>query len=120
MSDANETLEELKKISKILLLVYSKVVEGELSKLANSDERKIAWVLIDGKRKVPEIIAKGKLSTATTSRFLNACMTAGLAEYQKGKAPRRLLDYVPPSWLDLINLDEEGISEYDNTQGGPT
>jgi hypothetical protein len=40
------------------------------------------------------------------SNFLGACKTAGLVEYTKGEPPKRTLDYVPPSWIDLVKLPE--------------
>lgn len=106
-------LSELRKISKILLLANAKAVEEEIGNLANTEERKIVWVLMDGKLKVPEIIAKGKVSAATVSRFLTAGVASDLIEYEKGSAPKRILDYVPPDWLKIetittvLGADEE-------------
>src|SRR5579875_2283286 len=99
-----DTLRELKIITKILLLSNSKSVEEELGKLVNSEERKMAWILMDGTRKVPDIINKGKVAAATMSRFLAAGVALDLIEYKKGEAPRRVLDYVPQEWLKISRV----------------
>ena len=107
-------LSELKKISKILLLTNAKLIGDELGKFANSDERKIVWVLMDGRRKVPEIVAKGKVSAGTVSVFLNAGVALDLIDYKKGEAPKRILDYVPPDWLKISALASVLSADEDN------
>lgn len=95
------TLKELKKISKILILSNASVIENEISKVASTNDRKKIWVLIDG-AKMPADIGKEANTTAmTVSNFLNAGKAADLVDYKKGFPPQRILDYVPPSWIDL-------------------
>lgn len=101
-SEYGLTLRELKKISKILILANASVIEDELEKIANSDVRKKIWVLIDGKRLANEIASNLGVNPSTLSRFLDAASAADLVEYTKGEPPCRLLDYVPPSWIDLV------------------
>jgi hypothetical protein len=104
------TLRELKKISKILTLANAPIIEGELSKIAKTDSRKRMWVLIDGKR-MPQDIAKmiGVTRRAVTY-FLDDAAAAEFIEYNPYEPPRRILDYVPPSWIDLV-AKERGEEE---------
>lgn len=44
----DETLKELKKISKILTMAHGEQLEKELAKIATTDDRKRIWVLING------------------------------------------------------------------------
>jgi len=106
-------LRELRRISKILLLANASAVERELSKLATTDERKRMWVLTDGKRMQKDIATDAKVTQAAVSYFLSAGVSAQLIEYEHGKPPRRILDYVPPSWLELLRLPvlEEEVVE---------
>lgn len=105
----DSTLKELKKISKILILSNAAVIENEIAKIASTNERKRIWVLIDG-IKMPADIAKEANTTAmTVSNFLNAGKFADLVNYTKGLPPQRILDYVPPAWIDLVKIT--GVEE---------
>lgn len=105
MSDS-DMLRELKKISKILLLSNAPAVEKELAKVATSTDRKRMWVLIDGNRMQKDIADAIRVTQAAVSYFLTAAQAADLIEYKRGEPPRRLLDYVPPAWVELISLEE--------------
>jgi hypothetical protein len=100
-------LDELKKISKILTLVNAKALEIELSKYATTDERKKAWILIDGDTLPEEIGKEAGMKLRTIQEFLKILVDATLIENFRGKPPKRLLDYVPASWLELIKPEEE-------------
>lgn len=95
-------LAELKKISKILLLANSSIIEKELSKVANSDIRKKMWVLLDGGRMPKDIAQEVGVSLMAVSRFLDGASAADLVAYSPREPPRRILDYIPPSWVDLV------------------
>ena len=41
----------------------------------------------------------------TVSNFLNAGKAAELIDYKKGEPPQRIIDYVPPSWIELVKND---------------
>jgi hypothetical protein len=99
-------LEELRKISKILTLANGKMLEIELSKYATTNERKKAWILIDGNSLPEEIGEKAGMKLRTIQEFLKILVDATLIENYRGKPPRRLLDYVPASWLDLVKGEE--------------
>lgn len=110
MSESKEELSELKKISKILLLANAETIERELSKIATSDVRKKMWVLIDGSRSQTDIARAVGVTQAAVSYFISAAVEAQLVENPPGKPPRRVLDYVPPSWLELVVLEQGGKS----------
>lgn len=103
----SDELIELRKISKILALVNANALEAELSKYATTDERKKAWVLIDGKRLPNEIGENAGMKQRTIQDFLKALVDAGLIENARGIPPKRLLDFVPASWLILIKPESE-------------
>jgi hypothetical protein len=97
-----DELTELKKISKLLILAYGEAIEKELSKYATTDERKRVWVLING-QKQPDELAKGSgMKMRAVYDFLKILVNADLIENPHGEAPKKLIDYVPPSWLELI------------------
>lgn len=111
MSD-EVVLKELKKISKILTVANSTAIENELTKIATSTGRKKMWTLIDGNRMPKEIADEAGVSAMAVSNFLNVGKASELIEYEKGKAPIRLLDYVPPSWIELftpVPSEEESV-----------
>lgn len=119
----DSTLKELKKISKILILSNASVIESEIAKVASTNDRKRIWVLIDG-IKMPADIGKEANTTAmTVSNFLNAGKAADLIDYKKGLPPQRILDYVPPSWIDLVKVtvveEKKGESEKKNEPKTP-
>jgi len=102
-----QILDELKKISRLLLLIHGDAIERELSKIATTKERKKMWVLIDGTRMSKEIAEIVGVTPAAVNVFLRQLSEVGLAENPRGKPPRRIIDYVPPSWLELLE-EEEG------------
>lgn len=101
MSDIN-VLNELKKISKILLLTNAPLVEKEIEKIANSDARKKMWVLIDGNRTPKQIAEQIGVTASAVRYFLRDAKAAEFIEYGESDAPRRILDYVPPVWIELL------------------
>jgi len=98
------TLRELKKISKVLILANAGAVEKELSKIASTNDRKKMWLLMDGKRMPADIAKEASVTAMAVSYFLSAAVAAELVEYKRGEPPRRILDYVPPSWIELVKL----------------
>ena len=114
MTEPDATLRELRKISKILMLANAPTIEKELSKIATSDVRKKMWVLIDGKRMAKDIANEVGVTQMAVSYFLTAAVAAELIEYAPREPPRKILDYVPPSWIELVKLptvEEEGKAE---------
>jgi|GEM_PF-1627655 hypothetical protein len=109
MSDSDATLRELKVISKILLLSNSQAVKKEIEKICGSDARKKMWVLTDGVRMPAAIATDAKVTTMAVSTFLNAGEAAGLIKYKRGEPPRRILDYVPPEWIELLQGSESTL-----------
>ena len=108
-SEINELiLKELRKISKMFILVHAESIEKELEKIANTDKRKIMWLLIDGKRMSKDIAEVLKVSEEAVNKFLRKLSVAGFATNPKGKPPKRIIDYVPPAWIELLNKLEGG------------
>ncbi len=101
----------LRKISKVLTLSNGTVIEKELSKIASSNDRKRLWIYMDGKRMPKDLASLVGVTVMAVSIFLNVGVAANLVEYDKGKPPTRLLDYVPPEWLSLVKLKEEPAKE---------
>jgi hypothetical protein len=103
----SDELAELRKISKILLLANASVVESELDKIATSDDRKRMWVLVNGFRMPKDIAGQLKITDRAVRYFLDALAAAGFIENRKGEPPRKILDYVPPSWIELAQVEEK-------------
>jgi len=54
---------------------------------------------------MPQDLAKETGVTAmAVSKFLASGAATEIIEYNKGEPPRRILDYVPPSWIELVKL----------------
>jgi len=101
----SKQLEELQKITKILTHAYSELLEIEISKYASTDRRKMIWVLIDGINMPNDITNKvrtAKVGLRTVYDFLEVLEKAKLIENPEGKPPRRLIELVPASWIDLL------------------
>jgi hypothetical protein len=93
---------ELRKIAKILTLANAQALETELSKYATTLERKRAWVLIDGAKMPPEIGKASGMRLRTIQDFLKTLVDAGLVSNPRGVPPKKLLDFVPASWVELV------------------
>jgi len=115
VKELSEELAELRKISKILTLTNAQALETELSKYATTDERKKAWILIDGNRLPNEIGKNAGMKLRTIQEFLKILTDATLIENPRGKPPRKILDYVPASWLNLIKHEESKNKETGET-----
>ncbi len=94
-------LKELRKISKLFTLIHGNAIEKELGKIANTEKRKIMWVLIDGYRMSKDIAKIVKVTEDAVNKFLREMSRAGFVENPRRKPPKRLIDYVPPSWIEL-------------------
>jgi len=110
MTEQNQTVKELEKISKILLLAHGEQLELELGRIATTNDRKKIWALIDGTSGPEEISKQTKLSVGSIRNFLTTLEKAELIENPYGKPPRRLIGYVPPSWIDLV-IKEQQVSK---------
>lgn len=117
-NEDDATLRELRKISKILTLANASVIEKELSKIANSDARKKMWVSIDGIRMPKNIAEEVGVTQMAVSYFLNAASAAEFIEYAQRKPPRKILDYVPPSWIDLVMKERGGVEQETSKEVG--
>lgn len=115
MTDDGMVLRELKNISRILTLANASVIEGELSKIANSDARKRMWILIDGKRMPKDLAKEVGVTPMAVSNFLIALATAEFIEYTQREPPSRKLNYIPPSWIGLV-LKEKSDETAVNTE----
>jgi DNA-binding MarR family transcriptional regulator len=103
-------LRELQKISKLMILANGAAIEKELSSVASTEERKRMWILMDGKNMPKDIAQKVGVTPMAVSYFISSGVAAGLIEYSQGVPPRRILDYVPPGWIEKYvtqNLNEE-------------
>lgn len=108
MNEKNsKELEELQKITKILTLAHSKPLEKEISKYASTDKRKMIWVLIDGSNMAKDIINETRIKQRTVYEFLEVLEKAKLIENPRGKPPKRLIDLVPASWIELLKEKKE-------------
>lgn len=116
MSEPEEVINELKKISKILLFTNGNAIETELSKILATKERRMMWALTDGIKLPKEIAKVVNVSPMSVSRFLNLTVSAGIVEYDRGRPPVRVLDYVPAEWIELLNGGE--AAETDEAKGG--
>jgi hypothetical protein len=100
-------LNELRKISKLLMLVHSGAIETEIEKIAHSESRKKMWVLIDGKRMPKDIAKEAKVTSMAVSYFLDSASAAGFVQYTQREPPKKILDYMPPSWIALVITEQE-------------
>lgn len=101
----SKQLKELQTITKILTLAHSESLVREISKYASTDRRKMIWVLIDGINMPSDVMNKirtTKVGQRTVYDFLEVLEKAKLIENPEGKPPRRLIDLVPTSWIDLL------------------
>lgn len=98
-----EELKELKKISKILTLVNAELLDNELAKYATTDDRKKIWIMIDGETMSKDMAESIGISEDGVNKFLKILKMSGLIENPRRQAPKKLLDYVPSSWLELVD-----------------
>jgi len=95
--------ESLSQISKYAKLVAGSVVSELAKKIVSTDDRKIIWVLCEGKLTREQIATKFEIPTRTVSYFIDECMNFGLLEEESGKGghPKRVIDYVPQEWKKI-------------------
>lgn len=92
----------MRALRKLTTFCNSILIEKELSKLITTPARKKIWIYIDGNRLQPELAELSGVSQPAVSYFLQEVKLAGIIEYPKGRPPYKILDYVPPKWLDLV------------------
>lgn len=87
--------------------------EKELSKYATTNERKKAWILIDGKKTTEEIGQMAGMKVRTIQDFLKILTDASLIE--TSRPAKKIIDYVPASWLDLLQPEAEDKKKVDES-----
>lgn len=95
-------LAELRKMNKVMILANGDKLETELARYASTDERKKVWALIDGKRDINELIRGSGLKKSLIYSFLAMLEEANLIEKSHGKPPMKTLEFVPASWVELL------------------
>lgn len=107
----DEVLRELKKITKVLILSNTRVIEAELEKIVSTDDRKKMWILIDGNHMPQDIAKQVGVTAQAVSKFLLIAKAAEFIEYSRNTPPRKILDFLPPAWLELMepSVDQEQI-----------
>jgi len=103
----DEILLELQKISKILTFAYSEKIEEIISNVASTDERKITWVLLDGKTSNDELEKITGIKERGMRRILKAFADNDLINNPRGKPASRKIDYVPQKWVELLPDESE-------------
>lgn len=99
----NEILLELKILNKIMVMSNGDKLEFELAKHATTDERKMMWALIDGSQTAEEIAKIINKTKRAVDIFLDVLENAELiAKRRYGVPPKRMIDYAPPSWRELL------------------
>lgn len=115
MANEEEILKELRKMSKILIMSNGVNLEKELAKYATNDDRKRIWVLIDGNRQADDIVKTTGLTKTPVYDFLKILGDSDLIERQRGKPPKRLLEYVPAGWVELIQIESKQSDKEEQT-----
>lgn len=95
-------LSELRNIKAILAFSNSNIIEKRLSEMIKTKARKLMWIYCDGTRTQTQIAELAGVSQQAVSYFLSEAKLAGIVDYSPGKEPFKVLDYVPPIWLDLV------------------
>ncbi|MCW4010078.1 MAG: hypothetical protein NWF05_05605 [Candidatus Bathyarchaeota archaeon] len=104
----SDELKELKKISKILTLANAELLEKTIADYASTNERKMIWVLIDGVRFPKDMASEiGNIKVRAIEIFLEELEKAQLIENPKRKAAEKLIEYVPPSWITLLEENKK-------------
>jgi hypothetical protein len=110
-----EVIDELKKIRTILAFSNSKIIEKKLNQIIKTKKRKEIWIYSDGTRTQTEIADLVGISQPAVSTFVNDTELANIID-NSGKGPARVIDYVPPSWVDLISRETENqVKEKEGT-----
>lgn len=114
--------ESLSQISKYAKLMAGSVVVELAKKMVSTDDRKIVWVLCDGKLTRDQLATKTEIPIRTVSYFIDECMNFGLLEEESGKGghPNRVIDYVPQEWKKITRkktkLPEQSEMSGENVQ----
>lgn len=104
----SDELKELQKITRILTLAHADPLEKALEEYASTDVRKMIWVLIDGINMPEDMLNKlgaTRVKRRTVYDFLKLLTEAKLIENPKRKPPKKLVDFVPASWIDLFERE---------------
>lgn len=105
----SDELEELKKITRILTTINAEALERVIAKYASTDERKKIWVLIDDARLPKDMAAIiGNIKKRAIEHFLDELERAQLITNPMRKPPKKLVDYVPPEWVELLERNKKG------------
>lgn len=96
-------------------------LEIEIGKYATTAERKKVWVLLDGKNQSDDIAKVIGKTKRAVDIFLKILEDANLVERPYNKPPTRILDYVPATWVEMVQTEakttQNEVSEETPPQG---
>jgi hypothetical protein len=105
----SDELKELKKITRILTTINAEALEKVIAKYASTDERKKIWVLIDGTKLPRDMVAIiGNIKKRAIELFLDELERGQLITNPNRKPAEKLVDYVPPDWVELLERNKKG------------
>ena len=113
-----QIIQELKNIKAILAFSNSKLIEDKLNTIIRTKARKLLWIHCDGKKTQTDLANLVDVSQPAVSVFVNLTQKAGLMDNSPSGCPYRVLDYIPSTWLELLedkNLLNEEIKKEGNT-----
>jgi hypothetical protein len=97
----NKIFRELKSIKAILAFSNFKIIEEKLGEIIRTKPRRLIWIYCDGERTQTEIASLVGVTQQAVSLFVNEAEVVGIID-NSGKGPLRVIDYIPPLWMDLI------------------
>jgi hypothetical protein len=89
-------------------MINAEALEKVIAKHASTDERKMIWVLIDGTRLPKDMVAIiSNIKKRAIELFLEELERAQLITNPTRKPAEKLVDYVPPDWVDLLEKNKK-------------
>ena len=96
----NQIEKEISIIKGILLLSNFELIEKNLEIIFTTNDRKLMWILLDGKKTQDEIAKEVGKTQAAVSYFISLGKELGLINDNEGQA-KRAIEVIPKEWLVL-------------------
>ena len=96
----DKILSELSIIKASLMVSNYDIIEQNLDKIITTDDRKLMWIHLDGKKTQDEIAKLVGKTQAAVSYFISWGKNFGLIDDNNSQA-RRTIDIIPKSWHEL-------------------
>ncbi|MCB2141235.1 hypothetical protein KQH27_00845 [bacterium] len=107
----DQIMKELRNIKAVLTFSNSNIIENKLKSIIKTKPRKLIWIHRNENTTQTELAEIAGISQPSVSEFVKIANKARIIDITKKGQPYRVLDYIPPDWLELLEDKNQSVEK---------